>query len=70
MANSPEDLIDKVQDYLECPWMDSEGRHTTVTKLCGFTDGRSGERVAHAILGVLDLVANPQKQPQNFGGDT
>jgi hypothetical protein len=53
MAHSPGEMIGLLNRYLADPTLDAEGRRRVVQEQCEFTDGRSAERVARAILHEL-----------------
>jgi hypothetical protein len=53
IAQSPSELIDLINRDLADPAADAEGRRRIVAEQCEFTDGRSAERVAEAIVNEL-----------------
>ena len=53
IAQSAGELVDLINRYLADPSQDAEGRRRIVAEQCEFTDGRSAERVAAAIVGEL-----------------
>jgi CDP-Glycerol:Poly(glycerophosphate) glycerophosphotransferase len=57
IAPSPDSLIEDVAAYLADPTLDRVGRQRVVRDVCGFTDGRSTERVARAVLDFLRDLA-------------
>lgn len=58
VAWTPEELVTHVGAYLANPQLDAEARKQVVAEQCQFTDGRSAERVAHAVVEELRLAAN------------
>lgn len=54
LAENCDEVVSAIRAYLDNPSADCDGRQHVVRELCGFTDGRSGERVARAILGVVN----------------
>jgi len=55
IAQSAAEMVDLVNMYLAAPSTDTDGRARLVADQCEFTDGRSAERVAAAI--VRELVS-------------
>jgi hypothetical protein len=53
IAQSPRELVDLINRYLSDPSRDAEGRRRIVAEQCEFTDGRSAERVAAAVVDQL-----------------
>jgi CDP-glycerol:poly(glycerophosphate) glycerophosphotransferase len=53
IAQSSSELVDLINGYLANPAADAEGRRRIVAEQCEFTDGRSAERVAAAIVREL-----------------
>jgi hypothetical protein len=53
IAKTPAEMIDAVNAYLADPSLDGAGRRRVVGEQCEFTDGRSAERVAAAIVRQL-----------------
>ncbi|HKB13481.1 MAG TPA: CDP-glycerol glycerophosphotransferase family protein [Vicinamibacterales bacterium] len=53
VAETPVQLVDHIAHYLADPSLDREGRRRVVAEQCQFTDGRSAERAAQAILDEL-----------------
>jgi hypothetical protein len=49
-------MVDLINMYLAAPSTDAEGRARIVLDQCEFTDGRSAERVAAAI--VKELISS------------
>ena len=64
VAPTPEALIEHVNTYLTNPTLDSEGRRNVVRDQCEFVDGRSAERVADAVAGVLKHLTSGQPASQ------
>jgi hypothetical protein len=50
LAKTPEEMIRFVEDYLANPKLDEAGRKKIIEERCWKLDGRSGERLAQAIL--------------------
>lgn len=50
VAWTPAELIGHLAAYLQNPALDAEGRRRVVLEQCEFLDGRSGERVATAVI--------------------
>jgi hypothetical protein len=65
IAHSPAEMIELLNRYLADPTLDAEGRRRVVEEQCEFTDGRSAERVARAILRELigGVSARRAEQP-------
>ena len=57
VANTPAEMIAWINRYLDNPRLDAEGRRRVVAEQCQFLDGRSGERVADAVVQELANVA-------------
>jgi hypothetical protein len=53
IARSAGEMIDLVNGYLADSSRDRDGRRRVVAEQCEFTDGRSAERLAHAISSAL-----------------
>jgi len=53
VAETPGQLIEHVGRYLSDPSLDREGRRRVVLDQCQYTDGRSSERVANAVVEEL-----------------
>ena len=53
IAQSERELVDLINMYLATPSADADGRRRIVADQCEFTDGRSAERVAAAIVREL-----------------
>ncbi len=49
LVDSLADMVDAVRGYLAHPDLHHEGRRWIAEYVCGFTDGRSGARVAEAV---------------------
>lgn len=56
VAETPGEMIDWINRYLADPSLDAEGRRRVVLEQCQFLDGRSGDRVAEAVLDELRNV--------------
>lgn len=50
MVNSPEEKLEAVKTYLAQPELHREKRRWVAEYVCGYLDGRSGERMARALL--------------------
>ena len=60
LAESPEQLVAAIGEYLCDPAIDAAGRRGVVMEQCQFTDGRSAARAADAVLDMLaDLGIMP-----------
>ncbi len=53
-AYSEQDLIDKINRYLEHPELEREGRQRIAQQECQPFDGKSAERIAQFILDIAD----------------
>lgn len=53
-VHSSEELLEWINRYLENPSIDKDGRARIVMEQCWKLDGKAGERIAAAVLGVLD----------------
>jgi hypothetical protein len=62
---SPEEMIGHINRYLADRSLDAEGRRRVVAEQVQFVDGRSGERVAHAVAEELEdaMAARPDSRP-------
>jgi len=49
LAKSPEECIDLINQYLEKPELDAEGRKLASASDCGLLDGKAGERIADVL---------------------
>jgi hypothetical protein len=58
VADSPAAMIAAINRYLENPALDVEGRRRVVVEQCQFLDGRSGERIADAVVAELAGAAD------------
>jgi CDP-glycerol:poly(glycerophosphate) glycerophosphotransferase len=58
IAQSSTELIDLINRYLADPSADTDGRNRIVVDQCEFTDGRSAERVAAAIVRELTTASS------------
>jgi hypothetical protein len=60
VASSAQELVDAVARYLADPTLDAAGRRRVVDEQVSFTDGRSGDRVAEAVIDELaDVLGRP-----------
>jgi hypothetical protein len=50
ITKSEDELIKSINEHLRNPRLNREGRRKIVEKQCRYTDGKSGERIAKAIL--------------------
>lgn len=57
VAQTPGEMIAAINRYLDDPALDAEGRRRVVAEQCQFVDGRSGERIADAVVAELASVA-------------
>jgi hypothetical protein len=57
MAGTREELFQQVEEYLENPTLDAEGRRRIVREQCYYTDGKSSQRVAEFVLEALESAA-------------
>jgi len=53
LAYTETQLRDEIRQYLENPARDREGRRQMVNAICGAFDGRSGDRIAEFLLGIM-----------------
>ena len=53
-ANNYEEIVEGIRAYLQNPERDSEARKEMIRYVCGFIDGRNGERMGRAILSIPD----------------
>ena len=58
VAETPDALVADINRYLAAPSLDAAGRRQVVLEQCQFTDGRSAERVAQAVVDDLRHVTN------------
>lgn len=56
VAWTPADLVRSVGEYLGNPALDAKARAKVVAEQCQYTDGRSADRVARAVVDELRLV--------------
>src|SRR5262249_51208810 len=74
VAETPGEMIDWVNRYLADPSLDASGRRRVVLEQCQFLDGKSGARVAEAVVdelrGVLGWEVPSEQEPstQAVGG--
>lgn len=57
LANNPDELVEAVKTYLIHPELHREKRRWMTEYVCGYLDGRCGERMAAAILTFTDRYA-------------
>lgn len=53
IAENKDDLISKINDYLDNPALDHEGRERLAREQCYKIDGKSGERIGNFLLSLL-----------------
>ena len=53
IAKTPAEMIESINAYLSDPSLDAAGRRRVVREQCEYTDGRSAERVAAAVVSQL-----------------
>jgi hypothetical protein len=58
VAWTPDELVAHVATYLANPSLDADARKQVVAEQCQFTDGRSAERVAAAVVSELQLAVS------------
>jgi len=63
VAQSPEQMIDGIAEYLRDPMIDAEGRRRVVQEQCQFLDGRSSERVANWVVETLERITGVPARP-------
>jgi CDP-glycerol glycerophosphotransferase (TagB/SpsB family) len=56
LADSEEKLVQAIYSYLENPDLQSAERARLVKEQCAFTDGKSGERIAHFLLKQISNI--------------
>ena len=56
MANNPEELVYWLNQYLENPETDKEGRGRARKEILFKADGKSGERIGDAVLKFIDFL--------------
>jgi hypothetical protein len=60
VAETPGQLVDAINRYLDDPSLDRAGRRRVVEEQCQFLDGRAAERVAAFVAGELsDVLGRP-----------
>ena len=64
MVNDPEEMFEAVKTYLAHPELHREKRRWVAEYVCGYLDGRCGERMAAAIL---DFVHHNAKGRAGYG---
>ncbi len=52
-VNNKEELVQAINEYLENPELDKEGRAQMIKEQCYLTDGKSGQRMAKVILSLI-----------------
>jgi hypothetical protein len=57
MVNDPEEMFEAVKTYLAHPELHREKRRWVAEYVCGYLDGRCGERMAAAILDFVNRNA-------------
>jgi hypothetical protein len=57
LVRNSEELVGAVKQYLADPSLDRPGRRRMTEYVCGYLDGRSGERMAEAILEFVNVRA-------------
>ncbi len=57
LVNNPEEMVHAVKTYLRQPELHREKRRWIAEYVCGYLDGRSGERMAQAVLDFLNKQA-------------
>ena len=55
MATSPDDLIKKINYYLENPEADKEGRMRIVDRQCWKLDGNAKFRIANLVINDTEI---------------
>ena len=55
LVNDHEEMVTAIQTYLQRPELHREKRRWITEYVCGYVDGRCGERMAHAVLDFADL---------------
>ncbi len=58
LVNDFEEMGSAIRNYLENPHLHREGRKWVVEHVCGFTDGRCGERMAEAVRSFADTASS------------
>lgn len=59
LVNDPDEMVEAVRTYLAHPELHREERRLMAERVCGYVDGKCGERMADAIL---DFAALKRKQ--------
>jgi CDP-glycerol glycerophosphotransferase (TagB/SpsB family) len=65
LVDNDEELITAVRTYLRHPELHREKRRWIAEYVCGYTDGRSGERVANAIIDFTRWHASEGRRYRN-----
>lgn len=53
LVKTKKELVDWIKKYVEHPELDREERNRLVAEQCQFIDGKSGERIANVVIGML-----------------
>ena len=61
LADSPERLVDAIRVYLETPELHRTQRRWMAEHVCGFVDGRNGERMGRAIADFMELTMTARR---------
>jgi hypothetical protein len=70
LVNHPGEMVEAVRAYLSQPALHREKRRAMAEHVCGFLDGRCGERMAEALLDFVSARQITQRQNgQNNGED-
>lgn len=64
LVNDPREKVEAVRAYLQKPALHRERRRWMAEYVCGYLDGRSGERMAHALL---DFACRQDKRQRQNG---
>jgi hypothetical protein len=68
VADTPEQMVEAIDRYLDNPALDREGRRRVVIEQCEFIDGRASERVAGFVVDELCAVCGaPAASPVAVG---
>lgn len=62
LVNDFDQMEQAIRKYLEEPQLHREGRRWVVEHVCGFTDGRCGERMAEAVQNFADTVTSRRSE--------
>lgn len=63
LVDSPAAMVAAVRRYLATPELHREGRRWIARHVCGYVDGRSGERMAHAVLDFAAQARHATRRP-------